>query len=248
MSMNKADRDYYIVSEIREACIKNNWFYCGTNEQYEAMFEKAKTAKTDEEIEAVCNDIYIYSDVQSFEEDMEKITNIEKTVKRIIKTAYKTYPEQASKEEERKALDKIKKIVHSLGDDSYVGTAFEGCFEIAEENINNDWACSMKQRYDSALKEGFKVLDECKELKKELAEAYENLTIAGDSNLAIQKERDSYKARYEEVLAREQDEVQTATGLIDEKAKLSSENEALKAEIVQLKAKLYDMMMKEGEC
>ena len=50
-----------------------------------------------------------------------------------------------TKEQERKALEQIKKIVDSLGEDSYVGIAFEGCFEIAETNIKNDWACSMKQ-------------------------------------------------------------------------------------------------------
>ena len=45
-----------------------------------------------------------------------------------------------------------KKIVEELGENSYVGTAFEGCFEIAEENINNDFACSMKQRAEAAEK------------------------------------------------------------------------------------------------
>ena len=55
-----------------------------------------------------------------------------------------------TKEQERKALAQIKKIVESLGEDSYIAAAFEGCFEIAEENIENDFACSMKQRAESA--------------------------------------------------------------------------------------------------
>lgn len=59
----------------------------------------------------------------------------------------------ATKEQERKALAQIKKIVESLGKDSYIGTAFEGCFEIAEENIENDFACSMKQRAEKAAAE-----------------------------------------------------------------------------------------------
>ena len=37
----------------------------------------------------------------------------------------------ATKEQERKALEKIKKIVEELGKGSYIGTAFAGCFEIA---------------------------------------------------------------------------------------------------------------------
>lgn len=56
------------------------------------------------------------------------------------------------KEQERKALEQIRKIVAGLGEGSYIGTAFEGCFEIAEENIENDFACSMKQRAEAAEK------------------------------------------------------------------------------------------------
>ena len=44
----------------------------------------------------------------------------------------------ATKEQELKALEKIKKIVADLGEDSYIGMAFEGCFEIAKDNIEND--------------------------------------------------------------------------------------------------------------
>lgn len=59
----------------------------------------------------------------------------------------------ATKEQERKALEKIKKIVEELGADSYIAMAFEGCFEIAEDNIGNDFGCSMKQRVEKAEKD-----------------------------------------------------------------------------------------------
>lgn len=55
-----------------------------------------------------------------------------------------------TKEQERKALAQIKKIVESLGEDSYIGIALEGCLEDAETNIENDWALSMKDRWISA--------------------------------------------------------------------------------------------------
>ena len=55
-----------------------------------------------------------------------------------------------SKEQERKALNEIKEILLQLEPDGYVRTAFDGCFQIAEDNINNDFACSMKQRAESA--------------------------------------------------------------------------------------------------
>ena len=55
-----------------------------------------------------------------------------------------------TKEQERKALEQIKKIVAGLGENSYVGTALEGCLEIASDNIENDWGCSMKERAETA--------------------------------------------------------------------------------------------------
>ena len=57
-----------------------------------------------------------------------------------------------TKEQERQALEQIRKIVADLGENSYIGTAFDGCFEIAEENIENDFACSMKQRAEIEAK------------------------------------------------------------------------------------------------
>lgn len=80
-----------------------------------------------------------------------------------------------TKEQERKALEQIRKIVAGLGEDSYVATAFEGCFEIAEQNIENDFACSMEQRADRAeanlfiLKHDFEMLNKkCDELNKDI--------------------------------------------------------------------------------
>ena len=74
----------------------------------------------------------------------------------------------ATKEQERKALAQIKKIVDSLGEDSYIATAFEGCFEIAEENIENDFACSMKQRVESAEKQAANFKEQAAEHKKQV--------------------------------------------------------------------------------
>ncbi len=53
-----------------------------------------------------------------------------------------------TKEQEREALKKIRKIVEELGENSYVGTAFEGCFRDAEDNIEDDAAYSMKSRFE----------------------------------------------------------------------------------------------------
>lgn len=56
----------------------------------------------------------------------------------------------ATKEQERETLEKIKAMVAELGPQSYLATAFEGTFEDAETNIENDFAFSMKARYESS--------------------------------------------------------------------------------------------------
>ena len=58
----------------------------------------------------------------------------------------------ATKQQERDTLEKIRKVVEQLGPDSYLATAFEGCFDLAAENIDNDWACSMADRARNAEK------------------------------------------------------------------------------------------------
>ena len=60
-----------------------------------------------------------------------------------------THGEITTKEQEREALAKIKKILGGLEPDSYVNTAFKGCIEIAESNIDNDFACSLKESLES---------------------------------------------------------------------------------------------------
>lgn len=76
----------------------------------------------------------------------------------------------STKDQERKALERIKKIVDELGENSYVGTAFEGCFEIAEENIEYDAAFSLKNELD-------KTKTELAEAKKSSAETLEKLNV-----------------------------------------------------------------------
>lgn len=56
-------------------------------------------------------------------------------------------------EQERNALEQIRSIIEELGPDSYIGIAFEGCIQDAVENIENDWACSWKQRAEAIDKE-----------------------------------------------------------------------------------------------
>lgn len=56
----------------------------------------------------------------------------------------------ATKQQERDALEAIRKMIAELGPQSYLATAFEGCFEDAECNIENDFGDSWKRRCESA--------------------------------------------------------------------------------------------------
>ena len=69
-----------------------------------------------------------------------------KTVQLIQKNA------GVSKDTERAFLNEIKEILEGLGENSYCAMAFEGCVEDAEENIDNDFAVSMKGRWESEKK------------------------------------------------------------------------------------------------
>jgi hypothetical protein len=58
-----------------------------------------------------------------------------------------------TKEQERTALNKIRDILGTLDADSWVNTAFKGVCDIAQENIDNDFACSPVERVKSLEKE-----------------------------------------------------------------------------------------------
>lgn len=59
-----------------------------------------------------------------------------------------------TKEQERQAIEKIRKIVEGLGENSYVGFAMEGVLELTEDNIREDTAYSMKKNAEQIGMEG----------------------------------------------------------------------------------------------
>lgn len=66
----------------------------------------------------------------------------------------------ATKDQERKALEEIRKIVDNLGENSYVGAAMEGVLELAEDNIENDFVQSMKESVETAEKRAHELEEE----------------------------------------------------------------------------------------
>jgi|GEM_PF-1365138 len=151
----------------------------------------------------------------------------------------------ATKDQEREALAKIKEIVDGLGPQSYIGTAFEGCFEDAVENIDNDFWLSMKQRFQS-----------------EHEKAVHNEGVATEACKALNAEkqvsaelRDQIDA-IDETLQQTRSAAETLNHLLTEQRAATDEAQrrAASAEqlVTELKAKLYDYMTgamspKEGQ-
>lgn len=76
-----------------------------------------------------------------------------------------------TKQEERNLLKKIEKLIAEAGEDSYIGTAFAGCVQMAETNIENDWACS----YQNTIEHANKQIEALKEANAKNAPAIEHL-------------------------------------------------------------------------
>lgn len=141
----------------------------------------------------------------------------------------------ATKDQERDALAKIKKIVEGLGPQSYLATAFEGCFQDAEDNIENDFAFSMASRYESEHE---------KAVHNEgiATEACKATNAEKQKNAELQKQIDAIEESLEQTRA----SAETLNRLLTEQreATTQAEQRAAAAELLvtELKAKLYDYM------
>ena len=147
-----------------------------------------------------------------------------------------------TKNDERKALEQIKKIIEKLGDDSYIAVAFEGCFDIAEENINNDFACSMEQKYNNEHEQVVRLLKEISDwnddylkqeaeierLKKEIETKDQMLEQERSFKRELNKELEEADRKIEQLESRLEERNETINRYDDE--------------LVHLKAKMYDMI------
>lgn len=97
----------------------------------------------------------------------------------------------ATKRQERAALEKIRKIVDELGPDSYIATAFDGCFKDAEANIENDLALSMKDRWLTSDRELNDANGTIEELRDKLAESEKDYEAAHATAHQIAEEKDA---------------------------------------------------------
>lgn len=140
-----------------------------------------------------------------------------------------------SKDQERKALEQIRKIVNALGEGSYIAMAFEGCFEIAEENIRDDFGCSMKQRVDSA-EHDVKVLREADRENKETIKFLKEESVKLCEK--IQEQQRQLELMSEKSNKGHDDYIKVWNQFRATEDKL----EAAQQEIIGLKARLYDLL------
>lgn len=141
-----------------------------------------------------------------------------------------------TKDQEREVLQKIKKLIDSTGSDSYIEAAFDGCVELAEENITNDFLTSFKERSESAYTA--KLTAEA--IQQDQAEVIKRL----ESQLDDLEERNAnQQQRIKELESQLKESIQSTADYIHSDAAKFDEIQRLNNIIVGLKAKLYDLTM-----
>lgn len=148
--------------------------------------------------------------------------------------------------QEREALAKIREILEGFDpEETYVGKAFEGCVEQAEENLRNDWMLSWKGRYLDEQAENCKLSDRLSASEEYRVELVKQLN-----------QKDDAIARYVDVVQGKDREISRLNGVINNKDATYTDLEGrleeaqkqinnLRQTILELKAKLYDMMTGE---
>lgn len=142
-----------------------------------------------------------------------------------------------TKEQERQAIEKIRKIVEGLGADSYVGTAMAGVLEVAEQNIEFDAAFSLKAQAELAEKEAAQLKKTMEQQEMELKDLRENLKRQKEATgeaMKVAEQRKMYDWMYECI-------VDMAAG---EGRRLEREKEELAA---QMAAAIMDKGMEQAD-
>ena len=141
-----------------------------------------------------------------------------------------------TKEQERQALRKIEKIFKELGNDSYVVKAFEGCAVIAEQNIDNDFFCSMKERAEAAERDAHNMGELVNTQKSRFDEMEKEIEDLEQKVKSEEGNAEYWRTHWKEKL----DDLKAANEKLDGYEKKIAEQERT---IIELKAKLYDLIV-----
>lgn len=144
----------------------------------------------------------------------------------------------ATKEMERKTLEKIRQMVAELGTDSYLAKAFDGVYEIAEQNIENDWGCTTREYVEASFKIEEKARKEREEMEKQIERLKRDLEAKAQVEAVLKR-----NAEYHEKQLVELNETLVKVKREAESYKVMIED--LECDVMKLKAKLYDYMTGE---
>jgi hypothetical protein len=141
----------------------------------------------------------------------------------------------STKQEERAALAKIRKIVDGLGENSYVASAMTGVWELAEQNIDDDAAYEFPERVRILEAEAKEVKAQLKTAEAKRDQMQQDLERSQQFLRCAHQDRDLAKqdASAEHALYCKEDAKRRA---VEEKLA------AAELELLRLKAKLYDQM------
>ena len=143
-----------------------------------------------------------------------------------------------SKAQERKSLNEIKEILVQLEPEGYVRTALDGCLEIAADNIDNDFACSMKQRAEAADRDASKYAVLAEQRKAEIEQL-------NSTNQSLRQDRDTVSELLVKERKQNAEEINRLNGIIAECRKDSDDKEYqiqdMANQILKLKAQVYDL-------
>lgn len=140
-----------------------------------------------------------------------------------------------TKEQEREALKKIADIIQGLGPDSYLSSAFDGCIELAESNIDNDFMESFKDKAERAYTAELTV-------KATQADHVEIIKRLEHELKEIEEMNDNQRKLINDLQDQLKESRTNAAELVIKDAQKFDRIQKLEGELVTLKAKLYDLM------
>lgn len=155
-----------------------------------------------------------------------------------------------TKAEEYEALSQIRGILKDFDpEETYLGKAFEGCIEQAKENIDNDRMCSFRSRYENRDRDAAKLYEKLTEVTKKLRESEEarvdlvkELNQKDDAIARLEDAKNQLNNKIDELDGELDDKDRTYTnleGVLEESQRQISD---LRRTILELKAKLYDVI------
>ena len=140
-----------------------------------------------------------------------------------------------TKDQEREVLQKIKKLIDSTGSDSYISAAFEGCIDLANDNIDNDWCMSFKDAAETAHANEMKAEAIAQERAEQITYLEDKVECQDIVIKQLEEKNTILNTRIEDIAA------EKIRALEDAIAK-QKEVDQLKSEIITLKAKLCDLI------